>query len=227
MRDCKDCYELWDEILFYKSLIGTNSRWLFDNRTEVQNRKDEIVDLQSKLPKAGSADKVFYSREIDRHTVRIAETEALNRDLEELIRKEWAILKDRIAQYADCVKRHCPVPVAAAPEPPTAPVTGNPPSSPTPGTSEKAGSDSGWKTTTGLNFPTIPKGLDYPGPVPGSSPPEEDPLEPPKASFVPPSDGRKICGPDITKAVIETLRKIRKGLQRQRREADRGLPLPD
>ena len=114
MRDCEDCYELWDEILFYESLIGNDSRWLFDNRTEVQNRKDEIVDLQSKLPKAGSADKVFYSREIDRHTVRIAETEALNRDLEELIRKEWAILKDRIAQYADCVERHCPVPVAAA-----------------------------------------------------------------------------------------------------------------
>lgn len=211
-KNCDDCEALWDSILRYEEIIGEDARRLHDRRTDVEARKAELADLQSKLPRAGSVDKVFYSREIERLTESIAASEELNDDLETLIIKEWAILRDRIKQHEDCVKRHCPVPVAMQPPEPETPASAEaPPEETITAAPEKKPFDYEWSTT-------IKPGLSYKGTgtegsgtstPPTASPEPPDPFaEPPLPASYPPDDDRKICGPDITPAVIATLRKI-------------------
>lgn len=209
MRDCDDCYELWESILWYEWIISVDSRKLFDRRQDLEDRKDEIEDLRSRLPKANSIDRVYYNQEIARHEQYIEAVNKLNDEFAELIKKEWAILRERIDQYAECADRYCPKLVKELPDellpPPTAAVTDEPPATPAP--TEPPASENGHEMGASLKldlgygkaFGYDSYGSTY------SSPP------PPRPQSRPPEDQNlKICGPDVTEAVVKTLKKIRK-----------------
>ena len=204
MRDCEDCYELWDSIQWYELIIDADARKLFDRRREIDERRREVEDLQKKLPDASSIDKAYFTQEIARHTKYISAIDKLNDELADLIEREWAILRERIDQYAECTERHCPIQVVTeqvvvTPETPATAAPEEPPSNPAPEETapEYEGSATGKVSVgidTGFGKYDVPMTPDYGPPLPRSRPPEDD---------------RKICGPDITPAVIKTLKKIR------------------
>ncbi len=203
MRDCEDCYELWESILWYEFIISVDARKLFDRRQDVEDRRAEMEELRSKLPKAGSIDKVYYTQEIARHAEYIEAIDKLNDELEQLVEREWIILRERMDQYVECADRYCPIlvkteqveltPASTAP-PPEEPAAAPPAEPAASGTEYKIGT--GIKLDLGLGGKTSGYGSTYGPPLPHSRPPDDPNL--------------KICGPDITQAVINTLKKIRK-----------------
>ncbi len=208
MNDCEECYDLWDSILWYEWIIGADAKKLFDRRQELEDRKAEMEDLRSKLPKAGSIDKAYYNAEIARHEEYINAVNKLNEELEKLIAEEWLILRERIDQYVECANRHCPklvkteqievTPVVATAPPDEPPATPALPEE----TAVPAESGSGFELGTTLKLDGG-KTVDY-GTTTYSTP------QPPLPHSRPPEDPNvKICGPDITPAVIKTLKKIR------------------
>ncbi len=206
MRDCEDCYELWDSILWYEWIIGADAKKLFDRRQELEDRKAEMEDLRSRLPKAGSIDRAYYTQEIARNAEYIEAVSKLNEELENLIEEEWLILRERIDQYVECANRHCPKlvkteQIEVAPVVTTAP-PGEPPAAPAePPKPAEIGSGYEPGITLKLDYGYGSKTTDY-GTTTYSGPP-------PPHSRPPEDQNRKICGPDITPAVIKTLKKIR------------------
>ncbi|HUQ35699.1 MAG TPA: hypothetical protein VM144_04915 [Aestuariivirga sp.] len=208
MNDCEECYDLWDSILWYEWIIGADAKKLFDRKRDLEERQAEIDELRAKLPKAGSIDKVYYNQEIARHTEYIEAIDELNDELEKLIAEEWLVLRERIDQYVECANRHCPklvkteqievTPVVATTPPEEPPATPAETAAP-----EESGSGFEIGTTLKLDGGLGGKTIDY-GTTTYSTPP------PPLPNSRPPEDPNvKICGPDITPAVIKTLKKIR------------------
>jgi len=208
MNDCEDCYDLWDSILWYEWIIGVDARKLFDRKQDLEDRQAEIDELRAKLPKAGSIDKVYYNQEIARHTEYIEAIDELNDELEKLIAEEWLVLRERIDQYVECANRHCPKLVKTEQIEVTPVVATTPPEEPpaTPAeTAAPAESGSGFElgTTLKLDSGLGGKTVDY-GTTTYSTP------QPPLPHSRPPEDiNLKVCGPDVTPAVIKTLKKIR------------------
>ena len=208
MNDCEDCYDLWDSILWYEWIIGVDARKLFDRKQDLEDRQAEIDELRAKLPKAGSIDKVYYNQEIARHTEYIEAIDELNDELEKLIAEEWLVLRERIDQYVECANRHCPKLVKTEQIEVTPVVAATPPEEPpaTPAeTAAPAESGSGFElgTTLKLDSGLGGKTVDY-GTTTYSTP------QPPLPHSRPPEDiNLKVCGPDVTPAVIKTLKKIR------------------
>lgn len=208
MNDCEECYDLWDSILWYEWIIGEDAKKLFDRRQDLEDRQAEIDELRAKLPKSSSIDKVYYNQEIARHKEYIEAIDELNDELEKLIAEEWLILRERIDQYVECANRHCPklvkteqievAPVVATTPPDELPVTPATPAE----TAVPAESGSGFDLGDTLKLDGG-KTVDY-GTTAYSTP------RPPLPHSRPPEDPNvKICGPDITPAVIKTLKKIR------------------
>lgn len=208
-NDCEECQDLWTSILWYEWIIGVDAKKLFDRQQELENRRAELEDLRTKLPKAGAIDKAYYSQEIARHEEYIDAVGKLNEELEKLIAEEWLILKDRIDQYVECSNRHCPKLVKTEEiEVTDAVATPAPPEEPAPAPAEPAGaaeSGTGYGLGTKLEFGygSSGKGLGY---GTGSY---STPLPPTPHSRPPEDPNIKICGPDITQAMIKTLKKIR------------------
>jgi hypothetical protein len=210
-QDCEDCYILWDSIQWYELIISADARRLFDRRQEIEDRKTALEKLQSRLGGANAIDKVYYAQEIQRHTEYIDAIDKLNTELEQLIGKEWAILRQRIEQYTDCLARHCPIPEKTAQvelvpgenaPPPPAPDS-TPPLEPA-------------APTTTYDLSTFFKiGVGFGGKDSGYTSLDASKYEPYKPALRPPDDDSKICGPDITPAVIKTLRKIREDFNKK------------
>ncbi len=206
MQDCEDCYELWDSILWYEFIISVDARKLFDRRRDLEDRRAEMEELRSRLGGAGSIDKVYYSQEIERHSEYIEAIEKLNAELEQLIAKEWAILRERMDQYVECAGHYCPIlvkteQVELVPAGPPA-TTEPPPADPAPSEPLASGTTYDWTTTTKL-------GLGYEPKYGGYTPTEPTTYGPTVPRLRPPEGDRKVCGPDVTPAVIKTLKKIR------------------
>lgn len=212
MSDCEECYDLWDSILWYEWIIGVDAKKLFDRQQDLEERKAEIEDLRSKLPKAGSIDKAYYNQEIARHAEYIEAVSKLNEELEKLIAEEWLILRERMDQYIECANRHCPKLVKTE-EIQVAPVAAAPPEEP-PATPAAPDEPSEWAAGGGIEYGPVLKldklELGTGGLEGGYVPLEPTSAEPPLPRSRPPEDPNiKICGPDVTEAVIKTLKKIR------------------
>lgn len=218
MNDCEECQDLWTSILWYEWMIGIDAKKLFDRQRELEDRKADVEGLRSKLPKAGSIDKAYYNQEIARHEDYIDAVSKLNEELEKLIAEEWLVLKDRIDQYVECANRHCPklvkteeiqvTPVVATPAPPATPTE----------TAGPADSGNGFDLgdTLKLDYGPIDDTFKLDSGYGGSGKTTDDGTDlysmppPPLPRSRPPEDPNiKICGPDITEAVIKTLKKIR------------------
>lgn len=117
-QDCNNanCDQLWQSIVHYKSIILEDSRKLADRVADVQNKKARAEAHRQAAGKAKTKADRDYQNEMARiEDASATQLEADNANLAKLIEEEQKILKDRIAQYEDCVKRACAQQVGAAP----------------------------------------------------------------------------------------------------------------
>jgi hypothetical protein len=116
VKNCgADCDKLWQSIQRYKAMIDEDSRKLADRKAELINRNAELKQHWEKSrTSAADWDKEYNAKMSRIDEAAIYDIEESIENISKIIEQEQAILKDRIAQYEDCVKRNCPPGAAAA-----------------------------------------------------------------------------------------------------------------
>lgn len=103
-----DCGQLWQSIQRYKDMIKEDTRKLDERKADLITKQNEA---QTHLANAKSA-RTAADRNYHQQMANIAQNSAKETQegidrLQKIIDDEQAILRDRIAQYEDCVKRSC------------------------------------------------------------------------------------------------------------------------
>jgi hypothetical protein len=109
VKNCgADCDKLWQSIQRYKAMIEEDSRKLADRKAELINRNAELKQHWEKSRTSAADWDKNYHAEMARNTeASISNIEESIESISKLIEQEQEILKDRIKQYEDCVKRAC------------------------------------------------------------------------------------------------------------------------